>query len=621
MNRADRTLRTRRLAAQAAGLAVLLGLVCAIAAPAWGTELVLKDGRVLRGKMVLSGGLSEGPQTTAEGLAPKTIVMVDDDLRRTFVPIWWVKEQQQEEAPVVLEKFRLPNAVSEIGPTLKSVGPLLKVEPFSEFGRRTITLFDGNRTIPIIQGITDLTPRWTRVQGMRTQGTSYVWDMRMATSSIRPAELTKILDKLGEDGDADLRRRIARFYVQCERFGDAAKEINAVLAAEPGNADLETQLQPVLKSIHEARAKQLLAELSSRRNAGQHRMVLDLLKKFPEEGTAAETLQAIREMIEQYEKQEAARRDVLAQFDAIAAKAGDESLVKQVATIRREIGEELNPNTLGRMAAFRELAGDASLPPRDKLALVISGWLLDSAGATTQFSTAMSLVRLRDQVRKYLAATDKATRDGVLKSFDSEEGATPALVARLLANMKPAVETPPPATPGPYELQVGGSAEAPGVRYFVGVPPEYDPHRRYPAIVTLHAAGMTPQQQIDWWAVQASRQGYVVIAPAWIGDRGGKYQFSAREHSAVLDSLWDACRRFSIDTDRVFLSGFSNGADAAWDIAQAHPDLWAGVIPIAARSDRYIAPTGRTRRSCLCTSSWANWTATAWPKTPNSGTR
>ena len=67
-----------------------------------------------------------------------------------------------------------------------------------------------------------------------------------------------------------------------------------------------------------------------------------------------------------------------------------------------------------------------------------------------------------------------------------------------------------------------------------------------------------------------------------------KYQFSAREQSAVLDSLWDACRRFSIDTDRVFLSGFSTGADAAWDIAQAHPDLWAGVIPIAARSDRYI---------------------------------
>ena len=29
------------------------------------------------------------------------------------------------------------------------------------------------------------------------------------------------------------------------------------------------------------------------------------------------------------------------------------------------------------------------------------------------------------------------------------------------------------------------------------------------------------------------------------------------------------------------------GGDAAWDLGLAHPDLWAGVIPIVARSDRY----------------------------------
>ena len=55
----------------------------------------------------------------------------------------------------------------------------------------------------------------------------------------------------------------------------------------------------------------------------------------------------------------------------------------------------------------------------------------------------------------------------------------------------------------------------------------------------------------------------------------------------MLNSLRDACRRFSIDTDRVYLSGQSMGGDAAWDIGLAHPDLWAGVIPIVAQSDRY----------------------------------
>ena len=86
---------------------------------------------------------------------------------------------------------------------------------------------------------------------------------------------------------------------------------------------------------------------------------------------------------------------------------------------------------------------------------------------------------------------------------------------------------------------------------------------------------------------QASRHGYIVIAPEWTEEHQKQYNYSAREHAAVLNSLRDACRRFSIDTDRVYLSGYSMGGDAAWDIGLAHPDLWAGVIPISAQSDRY----------------------------------
>lgn len=46
----------------------------------------------------------------------------------------------------------------------------------------------------------------------------------------------------------------------------------------------------------------------------------------------------------------------------------------------------------------------------------------------------------------------------------------------------------------------------------------------------------------------------------------------------------DACRRFAVDTDRVFLTGHSTGGDAAWDIGVSHPDLWAGVMPISAEA-------------------------------------
>ena len=79
-----------------------------------------------------------------------------------------------------------------------------------------------------------------------------------------------------------------------------------------------------------------------------------------------------------------------------------------------------------------------------------------------------------------------------------------------------------------------------------------------------------------------------MIAPRWNRDHQRKYEFSAREHAAALYSLRNASKRFAIDTDRVFLSGHSMGGDAAWDIGLAHPDLWAGVIPIVATADKYI---------------------------------
>ena len=87
---------------------------------------------------------------------------------------------------------------------------------------------------------------------------------------------------------------------------------------------------------------------------------------------------------------------------------------------------------------------------------------------------------------------------------------------------------------------------------------------------------------------QATRRGYIVIAVDWQKPNQREYEYSAREHHAVLSSLRDACRRFSIDVDRVYLTGHGIGGDASWDLAIAHPDLWAGVLPILAVADKYV---------------------------------
>jgi len=561
------------------------------------TQLVLKDGRVLKGRLGVTAGMAEIPQAlSADGSGPQQlIVFIDDDLRRTFVSTYQKQEIRQDDAADLLEKFELRQRVLRNGRMVKGVGPIVRIQPFDEFGRRIFTMNTPQGPLDIIQGITEITPLWTKVEGI-----SHIWDMRIATSSIPRETFAKIFAKsIGKD-DLEKRKKVARFYLQGERYKEAYKELEQILADFADDAEVKKELEPSIRALRQMASQNLLAELRLRREAGQHQLVRAALKSFPSEGVAGETLQAVSEMVEEDEKLEAQRAGILKQFDALVAKIPDAETRKRIEPFGRELAAELSVNTLRRMAAFRQMAGDESMQPAEKVSLALSGWLLGEDAATVKLPVAFSVGHVRELVRTYLNTPDRLGRVQVLEKFRSEEGGTPALVAKIVAHMKPPLETPPPsqAQPGYHQLQVPGLAPSPPVPYVVQLPPEYDPLRRYPAVVTLHGAGTTPDQQVDWWAGswaegrregQATRFGYIVIAPHWTSEHQKEYGYTAREHAAVLDCLRDACRRFSVDTDRVFLSGHSIGGDAAWDIGLAHPDLWAGVIPVVARADRYCA--------------------------------
>jgi predicted esterase len=86
---------------------------------------------------------------------------------------------------------------------------------------------------------------------------------------------------------------------------------------------------------------------------------------------------------------------------------------------------------------------------------------------------------------------------------------------------------------------------------------------------------------------EASRHGYIVIAPHWARPKQPDYGYTEDEHARVLRSLRDAMRRTNINPDRVFLSGHQMGGDAVWDMALAHPDIFAGAIAIGADTEKY----------------------------------
>ena len=559
-------------------------------------EVILKDGRALRGKLGRVAGLAELPKPIqADSGAPiQNIILLDDNLRRTFVSDRLVREVVQEENRQVEEKFNVRQRVLRGGQAIRTLGSPMRIQPFDEYGRRIFTMNTRRGPIHIIQGITVLTPHWTKVEGI-----SHVWDMRIATTSIPRDTLHKILLKQIDPKKVEHYKKIARFYLQCERYKEAKQALDDLLAAFPDRKDLKEQLAPSMRAIVQLSAGRLARELRLRRDAGQHRFVWALLNKFPSDGVGGEILQSIREMIQDYEARLARYEEIVKQLKALTARLKDTIAKENLRPILDEIAAELSADTLDRMAAFMQNADDPKMPDTEKIALAIGGWLLGTDGATEELPEAISAYKVRNLIRDYLNETSAPERERTFGYIKQEPAGTPATVAKLLSHMKPPVPMPEPTAnrPGYYKLEAPGLTNEPPVTYYVQLPPEYDPYRHYPTIVTLDGDGTTAQQQIDWWAGdwgkggmragQATRYGYIVIAPAWTVEHQKKYGYSAREHAAVLNPLRDACRRFSIDTDRVYLSGHSMGGDAAWDIGLAHPDLWAGVIPIVAQSAKY----------------------------------
>lgn len=131
--------------------------------------------------------------------------------------------------------------------------------------------------------------------------------------------------------------------------------------------------------------------------------------------------------------------------------------------------------------------------------------------------------------------------------------------------------------------------------YALYVPKSYDAGRRYPVVVSLHAEesnhvvnlkrvfgippryGETGLQALSTLAVLRAVD-YLVACPFARGTMG--YQGIAEQD--VYDVLADVKRRYSVDEDRVYLTGASMGGGGALWLALTRADVWAAVAPVCA---------------------------------------
>ncbi len=584
----------------AAGIVGSLMVLLAAAAPA--TEVWLKDGRILRGRTGETVGLAEqnGP---GQADALKQILFVNDGFRLTFISRRQIEKLQPDTSLDNAEKFECRQQNDQIGRESRqrvvAVGPPAgPLKDFDEWGRRIYPMRKAEGIQNVVQCITEITPQYARVEAEKVK-----WDMRIATSTLSGELLDKILMHQINPKNLEHRKKIVRFYLQCHHYSMAVASLQQILVDFKHDTQVAQQLQPKLQALQRMFAQQMLDELGLRRISGQDALVQTILKKFPTAFATGEMLQTVLQAQQEYKQFEALREDVEKSCVVLLRSVVQRADRAALAAALEEMGPGLKPEMLPRMAAFVQNRNDPKLKAEEKLSLAVSGWLLGSDAASTDLPTTLSAWRLRDQVQDYLTQPQKVKRDRKLQAMLSEAAAKPELLAALAAHMTPPYSLPEPLDDEHPGLCEAGDRRAPrpagrdllravaaGVQSAAPLPDDRFPARHWPRPrdadrMVGGAVEHDPKKGLGRKG-QAGRYGYIVVAPAWTVEHQKEYEYSAREHAVVLGCVRDACRRFAVDTDRVFLSGHNEGGDAAWDIGVSHPDLWAGVIPISAEAKK-----------------------------------
>jgi polyhydroxybutyrate depolymerase len=150
-----------------------------------------------------------------------------------------------------------------------------------------------------------------------------------------------------------------------------------------------------------------------------------------------------------------------------------------------------------------------------------------------------------------------------------------------------------------FKIQVGRWKR----RCMVHLPPDYDQRTAVPVVVMLHGGGATSRAAAleTGWNQLADRAGFLVVYPdalprnptepssfpanpqLW-NDGSNRYYASPDQPDdlALLDALLDELTdRFAVDQQRVFLTGFSNGASMAFRAGAELSGRIAAIAPVA----------------------------------------
>lgn len=157
---------------------------------------------------------------------------------------------------------------------------------------------------------------------------------------------------------------------------------------------------------------------------------------------------------------------------------------------------------------------------------------------------------------------------------------------------------------GPQDMTFFSSVDESNQPYAIYIPENFDETKEYPLVIFLHGAfsnhrlglrrafgegniqgpefgtpGFVPPQtdlEATRFYPQLKSVDYIVAAPFARGTAG----YQGIPEQDVFDMLTDIKSKFSIDEDRMYLTGLSMGGGGTLWLGLTRPDLWAAIAPV-----------------------------------------
>ncbi len=197
----------------------------------------------------------------------------------------------------------------------------------------------------------------------------------------------------------------------------------------------------------------------------------------------------------------------------------------------------------------------------------------------TQASEAADL-ELNLLVQQFILSQDEAQSESLLKEVLGNKGLTVPKVEALLREGK---LYPPTSSTGSLhkDIQVAGY----NMSYALYVPKDYDSKKAYPLIVCLHGAGFVGDSYIDRWQPRLGDD--VILVCPTIGN--GAW-WSPEGEALVMKTLDTILTQYHINTEKIFLTGMSNGGIGVYLIGMFHAQRFAAISPMASGIPEEVFP-------------------------------